>query len=430
MGQVQRVASPGAVAKTDDFRGWMEGAVAERLRGVVTKHLPADRLVRVALAAWSTNPKLRACDRNSFLLALLRAGQLGLDPSGALGQAYLVPYGNKCQLLIGYRGLIALARRSGEIETIEAHVVFQGDRFAYRLGLNPLLEHEPDRTGSTGRDRDDVVAAYAIARFKGGGYQIEVMFQQDIIKIMEGTQGGGRSGPWKDHYPEMARKTAVRRLAKFLPLNAELATAIEYNDETEYGRRGPMIDLTPASPDDEYHADNQPSNGGSPPIVAESLPVVVESQAAVIVDVPSGHSDYEQALLHLNHLKMSQYERYKTVVGRKNPFTADADTLKGWISAISADWAGDVQEEGDPRPPYEEPEPPVEALPPEDLDVDVEAERAHLINSIRNELQRSPGLAQHLGGKKAEDCSLDELHSIQDQIYRLLADGDGVSDLE
>lgn len=428
MGQVQRVAPPSAVAQADGFREWMEGVVAERLRGVVTKHLPADRLVRVALAAWSTNPKLKACDRNSFLLALLRAGQLGLDPSGALGQAYLVPYGNKCQLIIGYRGLIALARRSGEIETIEAHVVFQGDRFAYRLGLSPLLEHEPDRTGSSGRGRDDVVAAYAIARFKGGGYQIEVMFQQDIVKIMENTQSRGRSGPWRDHYPEMARKTAVRRLAKFLPLNAELAAAIEYDDEAEYGRRGPMIDITPPSPDDEYHADNQPSNGGS-------LPVVVESQEAVIVDVPSGHTEKDQALLQLNHRMMAQPERYRAVVGRKNPFATNAETINSWIASIdgATDPAPSQPEEtaradDTAQAPSADEAVGVAADP---LDMDVEAERSHLVGAIRDELQRSPGLVQHLGGKRAEDCSLDELHAIQDQIYRLLADDDdGVSNLE
>ena len=427
MGQVaRRVTAPGAVAKTDNFKEWMQTTVVRELASVATKHLPADRLVRVALGAWSANPKLQQCDQKSFLLSLLRAGQLGLDPSGALGQAYLVPYGKTCQLLLGYRGLIALARRSGEIETIEAHVVFKGDKFTYRLGLNPMLEHEPDSSGAGDRGRDDVVAVYAIARFKGGASQFEVMFQPDVLRIMENTQSRGRSGPWKDHYAEMARKTAVRRLAKYLPLNSELAAGIEYDNEAEFGEaglgaRGPMIDITPAEPDDEFHADNQPSSN-------EGLPVVVESQAAEIVEVPSGYTEEQSLLLRLNSLMLSQPERYRAVVGRKNPFAASAEAVSGWISAISEDWTGDVQEDEEPELLHPAPEEPLSAQGEAEAPADrEEEERRQLADRIRGELKVHPGLIPSLDGRKAEDCSLNELQSIYDQICRLL--NDGITDL-
>ena len=394
MGQVQRVAPPGAVAKKNDFKTWMENTVARELATVATKHLPADRLVRVALAAWSQNPKLRQCSQNSFLLSLLRAAQLGLDPSGALGQAYLVPYGDTCQLIVGYRGLIALARRSGEIETLEAHVAFEADRFVYRLGLEPLLEHEPCTVG----DRGAVVAAYAIARFKGGGYQIEVMSKNDIDQIMQNTQSRGRSGPWRDHYPEMARKTVVRRLSKFLPLNAELADAIEHDNSVEFGR-GPMVNATPADPNDQYHADNQPLR---------------------VIDAPDDAEAHGRGglLNAIAVLQESDPEGYRRVIGRKNPFSANEDQLRAWIQEIQ-----------DPRPEEEEGGGAAEEAPAEDrlatLDAEESEERERLIMEIRNDLKEHPGLKEVVDlpkGKTAEDLTTNQLQAISSQIDRLLAD--------
>lgn len=234
-----------AVAKIDprqanlkDLFERSKGAIAQ----VVPKHLTADRILKVALAATGRNPKLLDCTQTSILQSVMQAAQLGLEPNGPLGYAYLVPFSNKykedgrdvwrqeCQMIIGYRGLIDLARRSGQVDGIEARIVCERDKFRFAYGLNQVLEHEPSIEADPGR----IVAVYAIARLKDSLPQFEVMSraQVDAIKAKSKT-GKDNYGPWVDHFDEMARKTVVKRIAKYLPLTAELAAAIEADDRTE-----------------------------------------------------------------------------------------------------------------------------------------------------------------------------------------------------
>lgn len=214
-----------------------------KLAEVLPKHLSADRLVRVTIACINRTPDLMACTQQSLLNSVMQAAQLGVEPTGVLGSAYLVPFNVKikgkdgakdrwekqAQLIVGYRGLIDLARRSGQIESIEAHIVHENDRFSCHYGLDPRLDHEPCWSGDPGQ----VKCVYAVAKLKDGGKQIEVMTKTQIDSIMRGSQSKGEWGPWKDHYEEMARKTAVRRIAKYLPLTPELVDALGIEDEAE-----------------------------------------------------------------------------------------------------------------------------------------------------------------------------------------------------
>lgn len=197
---------------------------------VLPSHVGADRFAKVVIAALSKEPKLLGCTPESVLLSVTQAAQLGLEPTGTLGSAYLVPYGNACQLIIGYRGLIDLARRSGQIMTIEAHVVRERDRFECTFGLEPKLTHEPH----WGEDPGELSFVYAIARLTGGAVQYEVMSRAQVEAIRRGSKAG-KSGPWVDHFDEMARKTVVRRLCKYLPLSVELATALEHENNLDAG---------------------------------------------------------------------------------------------------------------------------------------------------------------------------------------------------
>src|SRR5690349_18973964 len=106
---------------------------------VLPKHLSPDRLIKIALVAISKVPKLLDCNQESVLRSVMTAAELGLDCGGALGGAYLVPYGNDCQLIIGYRGMIDLARRSGEIVSIEARVVWKNDKFDVKFGTDTTI---------------------------------------------------------------------------------------------------------------------------------------------------------------------------------------------------------------------------------------------------------------------------------------------------
>lgn len=218
---------------------------------VAPKHLTADRMVRLAMLAVSKQPKLAECSGMSILKSMMVASELGLEPGGALGHGYLVPYRvnqakrgeparwvNECQFIAGYRGLAKLARNSGEIEIVEAHPVYPGDKFVVRRGTVSELVHEPDYM--SGNDRGDkAVCYYALARYKSGAVQFEVMTRAQIEAIMRSTQSKGDYGPWLDHFDEQARKTCIRRLAKSLPLESEkhkdLLRALEVSDARDEG---------------------------------------------------------------------------------------------------------------------------------------------------------------------------------------------------
>jgi recombination protein RecT len=205
------------------------------LEQVLPKHVKADRFVKVAVAALTRQPELLECDQNTVILSILQAGQLGLEPTGVLGSAYLVKYGNRAQLIIGYRGLIDLARRSGQILSIEAHAVHAKDKFTCWFGLDPVLKHEPCWDDDPGA----LTHVYAVAKLRDGGSQFDVMSKAQVDKIKATSKSGSR-GPWVDHYEEMAKKTVIRRISKYLPLTVEMQTAAAVDDSADTG--APFID--------------------------------------------------------------------------------------------------------------------------------------------------------------------------------------------
>jgi recombination protein RecT len=217
-------------------------ALLDRAKGsiaaVLPKHLTPERLLKVALSATSRNPALLACTPQSILLAVMQASELGLEIGGLLGDAYFVPFKEQAQLIVGYRGMIKLARQSGEIKVLEAHVVREGDTFELEYGLEPRLVHKPAMSGELGK----VIAVYAIARFKDGGYQVDVMTLAEIEAIRLRSKAVN-DGPWNTDYAEMARKTVVRRLCKYLPLSPELAKALEHEAAIDENVPSPIIDV-------------------------------------------------------------------------------------------------------------------------------------------------------------------------------------------
>jgi recombination protein RecT len=209
------------------------------IAAVLPKHVTPDRLMKIAMHSIRTTPALQECSVKSLLGAVIQSSQLGLEPGTVLGHAYLVPYRNKktgtteAQFILGYRGMIDLARRSGQIESIAAQAVHAHDEFEFAYGLNETLVHKPAMTG----DRGDIIAFYAIAKLKGGGHAFEVMPRADVDAVMRSSQSRGQWGPWKDHYSEMGRKTVIRRLAKYLPLSIEFATAAALDGQADAGEQ-------------------------------------------------------------------------------------------------------------------------------------------------------------------------------------------------
>jgi recombination protein RecT len=200
---------------------------------VLPKHLTPDRLVRMAVTQFRINPALKGCDKTSFIAAVMTAAQLGLEPDGVLGHAYMVPFKShgvtNVQLIPGYKGLLALARNSGEVSSISAHEVCEKDEFDFAFGLEEKLVHKPSRG-----DRGKVTHFYAIAKFKDGGHHMDVMTVEEVEALRNKSSGykafkAGytKSAIWDEHFVEMGRKTAIRRIAKYLPLNVQRAAAID-----------------------------------------------------------------------------------------------------------------------------------------------------------------------------------------------------------
>lgn len=234
------------------------------MRSVLPAHMTPERMSRIALGMLRTNQKLAQvamANPESFVHAVLLASQLGLEP-GVQGMAYLVPYGNEVQMIPGYKGLINLARRSGEISSIEAHIAYSNDEFDLSLGLDQKLVHRPCLTG----DRGDPMLVYCIARFKDGGHHLEWMTIGEVNRIRDNKSKASKSGPWRDDYEEMARKTVVRRASKYWPMSIELQNAIAADDAGEAGQRvafddgiidvtGTPVDEHPPMPADKFESE-------------------------------------------------------------------------------------------------------------------------------------------------------------------------------
>lgn len=223
------MTSTTAVARREPARHPIVVALDDRtdaLAALLPRRGDVERFKRVVLQALNRNPDLRKCDPDSIVDAAAEAARLGLEPSGAIGGAHLVPYGQRAQLIIDFRGLIELARRSGEIDAISASDVRDGDTFAYRLGSAPAIDHQPGVT------RGELTHVYAIAWLRSGRTQFAVMDRAEVDAIRARSRGGN-AGPWRTDYTEMAKKTVLRRLCKLLPLTVEAREALEHDEAHE-----------------------------------------------------------------------------------------------------------------------------------------------------------------------------------------------------
>ena len=237
--QIARTDKPKTIAQ---YIKQMEKEIAKALPSV----LSPERFTRITLSALSASPTLQQCTPQSFLGAMMTAAQLGLEPNTPLGQAYLIPYRNhgrlECQFQLGYKGMLDLAYRSGEISVIQAHAVYENDDFEYTLGLEPTLKHKPAM-----RDRGEPVAFYAVFRTKDGGFGFEVMSVDDVrIHARKYSKAYG-NGPWQTNFEEMAKKTVLKRVLKYAPVRSDFARAVAQDEtiKTEIG--ADMYEVTDAT---------------------------------------------------------------------------------------------------------------------------------------------------------------------------------------
>lgn len=198
----------------------------KQIGSVIASHLTPEKMARIALNELRTNDylfKIAAQNPQSFVNAVLQAAHLGLEIGGALGQAYLVPFKGEIKMMPGYRGLISIARRSGEISSINAEVVYENDKFDLTLGVDPNVEHKPMLRGDRGRP----ALVYMVAKFKDGGHHFEWMTIEEVEKVRSRSSAvaSGKKTPWDTDYDEMAKKTVIRRGWKYLPMSIEMQKA-------------------------------------------------------------------------------------------------------------------------------------------------------------------------------------------------------------
>ncbi len=243
-----------AVVPVKERYGSIEAVIRGReadIVAVLARGLDRDRFLALALAAISRQPELLDCHPASFVLALREAAELGLYPSGLMATGYLVPYRNKktgrreVKFIPGYRGLIELARNSGELRTIEARPVRERDTFHITYGTDASVIHQPYIRGRDGDEDPGVYqGVWFRAALKHGDEHLDFMSTAEVEDVRRRSKAAS-DGPWVTDWPMMARKTIVRRNYRFLPLSAELQRALELEEVAE-SEAEPVVKATPS----------------------------------------------------------------------------------------------------------------------------------------------------------------------------------------
>ena len=281
--------------QTDEFSG--------QLARALPKAITPERFVRLVMTQVRTNPMLMRCDQASFLGAVMTAAQLGLE-FDARQLAYLIPRKIQGQwratAMIGYRGYIELARRSGQVRDVQAHVVYERDEFVVEYGDAPRIIHKPTLIG----ERGGVVAAYAVAFYRDGG-TTALALRKDEIEKRRGRSAAGDKGPWSTDWDAMARKTAVRALAAYLPQTPELANAIALDEQVRTDHTAEHLDDATLEIPEDDEGDVPPDENDSPDGPGVEVPPDLDAgdgvpatdlspsvDAGEVAAVPSGLSEY------------------------------------------------------------------------------------------------------------------------------------------
>lgn len=209
----------------------------QQLKSALPPHVTVEKFLRVAMTAIQQQPKLLEMDRASMFAAVVSSAQLGLLPDAQLGEAYFVPFKGKVQLIPGYRGLIKLARQ-GDIGFVEAEIFCANDKTLYVLGDNSHFE-----SMVSWQDRGPMVGVYALAKYRDGGIAARVVMTKAQVDAIRAKSQAANGPAWTDNYEEMAKKTALRRLAKLLPMATTADNAFRLSEmHEELSKTGRVIE--------------------------------------------------------------------------------------------------------------------------------------------------------------------------------------------
>lgn len=280
----------------------------KQFAAALPKHLNSERFTRIAITTVRQNPKLAECNAESLLGSLMTIAQLGLEP-GVLGQCYLIPYGTECQLQLGYKGMIELLRRTGQLSDIYAYTVYSNDEFSLEYGLNRTLKHIPAFTNPDGRG--EIVGFYSVAILKDGTRAFEYMTKQEIIFHEEKYRKGKyKNSVWEKNFEEMALKTVTKKMLKWLPISIEMIENLR-KDEQIHKLDDKTNEITSEYLDDVIQYDEDG-------VIVEDKPTTEDMQTLLTIANANGIDINLKAKelynnSNLANITMKQYEELKSI---------------------------------------------------------------------------------------------------------------------
>ena len=247
-----------------------------KIRKALGKWMTMDKMLMLVVNSIRRNPTLAQCSPISIYSCIMQSAQLRLPPDDMRGLAYLVPYWNskkncyEAQFMPGYKGLVSLAKDSGEVKNVYSRVVYDKEQFEIEEGLNPILRHVPLPPTERGGNR----GTYTVVEFKDGSKEFTFMWEDDIQKIRKRSKASD-NGPWVSDPDEMRKKTTIRRAMKTRDLSPAMNKAVALDE---------LID-TEVSSREEFEDDDFMTEGlaGKPP-VAEPQEKKAEPAEAEVVD--------------------------------------------------------------------------------------------------------------------------------------------------
>lgn len=207
-----------------------------QLAAALPKHLNPDRMIRLALTAFSQNKQLSQCTPESIFASVIVSSQLGLE-LGVAGQAFLVPYGRTCTCIPGWKGYVDLVSRSGR-GSVWSAAVFEGDLFDWELGSAPFVRHKP--CGES--DPKKMTHVYAVGRVKDSDWPvIEVWPVERVWAHRDHYNKVGRKHYSFENPVQYARKIPLLRVIDYMPKSIELTAAQEIDIAASEGKGAEFI---------------------------------------------------------------------------------------------------------------------------------------------------------------------------------------------
>lgn len=286
----------------------------QQFAAALPKHINSERFTRIAITTIRQNPKLAECNAESLLGSLMTIAQLGLEP-GVLGQCYLIPFKNnklgtiECQFQLGYKGMIELLRRTGQLSDIYAYTVYSNDEFSIEYGLERTLKHIPAFSNAEGRG--EIVGFYSVAILKDGTRAFEYMTKREVIEHEEKYRKGNfKNDIWNKNFEEMSLKTVTKKMLKWLPISVEMIENLRKDEQIH------KLDEKTNEVNSEYIDDNiQYDEDG---VIVEEKPTTEDMQTLMTISQASGIDITKKAkelygVSTLDDINMEQYNELKEI---------------------------------------------------------------------------------------------------------------------